>query len=106
MIKVKTWVTEILLDVTQTEIESVAKEVLKKEKSKAAKGINSSLTTDCEIRANRLILYTVCLNELVVSIPVINIQTRLFLLCFYKVVIASIIHLSAITLNLMSFSTP
>ena len=43
MIKVKTWVTEVLMDVTQSEMEAIAKEVYVKEKSKAAKGITTSL---------------------------------------------------------------
>ena len=39
MMKVKQWLTEILLGVTSEELTSVAKEVYKKAKQKAAKGI-------------------------------------------------------------------
>lgn len=38
MEKVKSWMTEILLDVTNAEVESVADEVYRRERTKSVKG--------------------------------------------------------------------
>ena len=57
MQKVRRWLTEILLDVTNEETESVAREVLTREKRKKAKG---SMT--CLLHTSHKLFPTTCVH--------------------------------------------